>query len=80
MNYDVICKINIMGNFIYLEMPLIASNTHMKYLYTPLFCPLWTIVNDLNSYVPAVPIIMLFKVLKYFASGKISFFLFARLG
>ena len=77
MNYNVICKINIMGNFIYLEMPLIASNTHIS---APLFCPLWTIVNDLNSYVSAVPIIMLFKVLKYFASGKISFFLFARLG
>ena len=70
-------KINITGNFIYLEMPLIASNTHIS---RPLFRPLWKIVNDLKSYVPAVPMIMSFKVLKFISIDKISFFLFASLG
>ena len=32
-----------------------------------------------NSYVPAVSMIISSKVLKYFLSGKISFFLFAGL-
>ena len=32
-----------------------------------------------NSYVPAAPMIISSKVLKYFLSGKISFFLFASL-
>ena len=36
-------------------------------------------VNDSKSYVPAVPLIMSFKVLKDFSSGKISLFLFASL-
>ena len=76
LNYYFICKINIYGNFIYLEMPLVASNTHIS---TPLFCPLWKITNDSKGYVPAVPMIMSFKVLKYFSSGKISFFLFVSL-
>ena len=37
LNYYFICKINIRGNFIYLEMPLVASNAH---ILTPLFRPL----------------------------------------
>ena len=49
LNYYFICKINIRGNFIYLEMPLVASNTHIS---TPLFRPLWKILNDLKRYVP----------------------------
>ena len=37
LNYYFICKINIRGNFPYLEMPLVASNT---YILTPLLCSL----------------------------------------
>ena len=77
LNYYFICKIIVRGNFIYLEMPLIASNTHIS---SPLFRLLWKIVNDLKSYVLAVQMIMSFNVLKYFSSDKISFFLFASLG
>ena len=73
LNYYFICKINIRGNFLYLEMPLVASDTH---ILTPLFCPLWKIISDSKNVVPAVPMIMSFKVLKYFFSGEISFFLF----
>ena len=76
LNYCFTSKINIIGNFIYLEMSLIASNTHIA---TPLFHPLWKIVNNSKSYGPAVPVIMSFKVLKYFSSDKISFFFFASL-
>ena len=72
-DYYFISKINIRGDFLYLEMLLVASNTH---ILTPLFCALWKIVNDSKSFVPAVPMIMSFKVLKYFFSGEISFFLF----
>ena len=53
---------------------LVASNSHIS---TILSHPLWKNVNDSKSYVLAVPMIMSFKVLKYFFSGKISFFLFA---
>ena len=76
LNYYFICNINMRGNFLYLEMPLVASNTHNL---TSLFHPLWKIVNISKSFVPAVPMIISFKVLKYFSSGKISFFLFASL-
>ena len=34
-------------------------------------------VNDSKSYVPAVPMIMSFEVLKYFSSSKISFYMLA---
>ena len=53
---------------------LVALNSHIS---TILSHPLWKNVNDSKSYVLAVPMIMSFKVLKYFFSGKISFFLFA---
>ena len=75
MNYYFIFKINIRDSFLYLEMPLVASTTHNL---TPLFRPLWKIVNDSKSFVPVVPM-MSFKVLKYFSSDEISFFLFASL-
>ena len=38
--------------------------------------PLWKDVNDWKNDVPVVPMIMSFKVWKYFSNGKISFFLF----
>ena len=50
---------------------LVASNPHMS---TILSHPLWLNVNNSTSYVLAVPMIMYFNVLKYFFSGKISFF------
>ena len=50
---------------------LVASVSHVS---TTLSHPLWKNVNDSKSYVLAVPMIMSFKVLKYFFSGKISFF------
>ena len=53
---------------------LVALNSH---ILTTLSDPLWKIVNESKSYVLAVPMNMPFKVLKYFFSGKISFFLFA---
>ena len=65
------CKISILsGNFLYLEMSLVASNTQ---ILTPVFRPPWKIVNDSKSFVLAVPIIMLFKVFKYFSSGHSAF-------
>ena len=74
LNYCFICKINIRvtlsGNA---PGSLIASNAHIS---TPLFRPLWKIVNDSKNYVPAVSAIMSFKVLKYFSNGKRSLFLF----
>ena len=51
LNYYFICKINIRGNFLYLEMSLVASNTH---ILTPLFRPLWKIVNDSKCFVHSV--------------------------
>ena len=54
-------------------MPLVAWNAH---ILTPLFPPLWKIVNDSKGFVPAVQMTMSFKVLKYFYINKISFFLF----
>ena len=77
LNYYFICKSNIRGNFIYLEMHLVGSNTHIS---TPLFCPLSKSVNDSKSYVPTVPMMMSFKVLKYFSGGKISSCLFPACG
>ena len=53
---------------------LVASNAHIS---TTLSHPLWKSVNDWKSYVPAMPVIMSFKVLKYFSNEKINFFLFA---
>ena len=53
---------------------LVASNAHIS---TILSHPLWKNVNEWKNYVPAVPVIMTFKVLKYFSNGKINFFLFA---
>ena len=55
---------------------LVASNSHIS---TTLSHPLWKNVNDSKNYALAVPMIMSFKDLKYFFSGKISFFLFAGL-
>ena len=59
-------------------MSLVASNVHIS---IPLFLPppLQKIVNDSKRYVAAVSMIMPFKVLKYYSSGEISFFLFASL-
>ena len=58
-----------------LEYPLlVASNFHIS---TTLSQPLWKNVNDSKSYILAVPMIMSFKVLKYFFSSKKSCFLFA---
>ena len=53
---------------------LVVSNAHIS---TTLSHPLSKNINDWKSYVPAVPMIMFFKVLKYFSNDKISFFLFA---
>ena len=50
---------------------LVASNSHIS---TTLSHTLWKNVNDSKSYVLAVPVIMSFKVVKYFCSGKIVFF------
>ena len=57
-------------------MPLVASNAH---ILTPLFHTLGKIIKDSKSYVPTVPMITSFKVLKQFFSGKISFSLFPNL-
>ena len=57
---------------IYLEMPLATSNPHIL----TLFHPLWENRNDSKSYVLVVPMTMSFKVLKYFSSGKTSFFFY----
>ena len=50
---------------------MVASNVHIS---TTLFLPLSKVLNDSKSYVPAVPIIMSFKVLKEFPISKISLF------
>ena len=50
---------------------MVASNVHIS---TTFFRPLSKVVNDSKSYVPAVPIIMSFKVLKEFPISKISLF------
>ena len=50
---------------------MVASNVHIS---TTLFRPLSKVVNDSKNYVPAVPIIMSFKVLKEFPIDKISLF------
>ena len=55
-------------------MPLVASNTHIS---ASLFHPRGKIVYGSKRYVPTVPMIMTFKYLKYYLSGRISFFLFA---
>ena len=47
----------------------VASNVHIS---TTLSNSLWKNVNDWKIYVPVVPIIMPFKVLKHLCSGKIS--------
>ena len=56
---------------------LVASNSHIS---TTLSHLLWKNINDSKSYVLAVPMIMSFKVLKYFFSGKISFLLLLACG
>ena len=56
---------------------LVASVSHVS---TTLSHPLWKNVNDSKSYVLAVSMIMSFKVLKYFFSGKISFLLLLACG
>ena len=53
---------------------LVASSFH---ILTALSHPLRKNANDSKSYVPPVPMIISFKVFKYFFSGKISFFLSA---
>ena len=73
LNYYFKCKIYIRGNFLYLEMPLVASNIH---ILTSLSRSLSKILNISKRFVPAAPIVMLLKVLKYFSIGKLSFFLF----
>ena len=55
-------------------MPLVASNAHIS---ASLFHPRGKIVYGSKRYVPTVPMIMTFKYLKYYLSGRISFFLFA---
>ena len=56
-------------------MPLVTSNT---LILTPFFRPIWKVVNDSKSYVLRVPLIMSFKVLKYFLVAKqVSFYLLA---
>lgn len=50
-----------------LEMSLVASKAR---ILTPLFCLLWESVNNSKSYVQALPMILSFKVVKYFSSGK----------
>ena len=67
LNHCFICKI-ISRLTLSGKAPGYSSNAHNL---TPLFYPLWKTVND------SVPMIMSFKVLKYFSNGKISFFLFA---
>ena len=71
LNHCFICKIGIRGNLIWKcpwqhQMPIFRHYfTHFEKMYMK------------KSYLLAVPMIMPFKVLKYFSSGKISFFLFA---
>ena len=65
MNYWFISKINIRGQFIW-KCLLVASNAN---ILLPLSCPLRKVVNDSKSYMSTVPMIMSFKVLKYFSSG-----------
>ena len=55
-------------------MSLIGSNPQVSSM--PLFCPLWKIVNDWKDYVHAVPMIIPFKLLKFFFCGIINCFLF----
>ena len=76
LNYYFICKINIRGNFLYLEMPLVALNTH---ILTPLFHPLSKTVNNSKGFVSVVLMIMSFQSFEVFYSSKINFFLFASL-
>ena len=59
LNHWFIFEINSRGCFIW------------KCLWLPFFCPLWKTINWSKSYVSTVPMIMSFKVLKYFSSGKI---------
>ena len=70
LNYCFIHEINIKVNLTGYA-PGIESTAHIS---TPLFCRLRKIVNDPKGYVPAVTLIMSFKVLEYFSSGKISCF------
>ena len=54
-------------------MPLAASDTH---ILTPLFWPLSKIIKVSKRFVPTVPMILSFKVLKYFLVVKpVSFYL-----
>ena len=53
---------------------LVASNSHIS---TTLCHLLWKNVNGSKIYVLTVPMMISFKVFRYFLSGKISFFLFA---
>ena len=69
LNYCFIFKSR-SGVTLYGNAPEYPSNTHNL---APLFPPIWKIVNN------SVPLIMSFKVLKYFSNDKISFFLFASL-
>ena len=52
---------------------LVASNSHISTTLSHLLSN----VNDSKGYALTVPMILPFKVLKHFFSGKISFFLFA---
>ena len=70
----MIVKHNIERNIGLAYAMLVVSNAHIS---TTLSHPLSKNINDWKSYVPAVPMIMFFKVLKYFSNDKISFFLFA---
>ena len=68
VKYNIECNIGLEYTL------LVASNAHIS---KTLSHPLWKNVNDWKSYVPTVPRIMFFKVLKYFSNGKIRFFLVA---
>ena len=69
LNYCFIFIININGNapgsikYLYFDIIILPTVKNCK-------------LNDSKSYVPTVPMIIS-KVLKYFSSGKISFFLFS---
>ena len=51
---------------------LVTSNSHIS---TTLSHPLWKNVSDSKRYVLAVPMIIPFKVLKYFLVAKVIFFI-----
>ena len=74
LNYYVVCQNNI-SNLIYMGMPLATSNTHIS---TTLLPPLWRIVTDSKSYVPAAPMICHSKFWSIFlVVKKVAYYLLA---